>query len=109
MENRIGLVKEVSTPTDIKRAGIMWTGKLIVISKGGEELDITEELSRREHEQLDIIVEAVYRRFWNRKGENEEVFKSTPEYDAEMLRDEHIIEKVRREREKEGIKEEKEL
>ena len=84
----------------------MWTGKLKVISEGGEELDITEELSQREQEQLDKIVQAVYQRFWNRKNENKEIFVSTPEYDAEMLRDEHIIEKVRKEREKEGIKEE---
>ena len=87
----------------------MWTGKLKVISEGGEELDITEELSRNEQEQLDIIVQAVYHRFWNRKDENEEDFKSSPEYDAEILRDEHIVEKVRREREKEGIKEEENL
>jgi len=43
------------------------------------------------------------------KYENEELFVSTPEYDAEIQRDEHIIEKVRKEREKEGIKEEENL
>jgi len=55
-----------------------WKAKIKVISEGGEEMDITEELNQREEEQLDIIVQAVYKRFWNRKGED--VFESTPEY-----------------------------
>ena len=49
----------------------MWTGKLKVIGEGGGELDITEELSQREQEQLDITVQAVYWRFWNRDGERD--------------------------------------
>ena len=63
----------------------MWTGKLKVIGEGGEELDITEELSRGEQEQLDTIVQAVYQRFWNRKSETK--FVPTPKYNAEIQRD----------------------
>lgn len=44
----------------------------------------------------------------DRKKDSEE-FKSSPEYDAEILRDERIVEKVRREREKEALKEEEKV
>lgn len=41
--------------------------------------------------------EEIISMYFVKEKENEEKFVSTPEYDAEMLRDEHIIEKVRRE------------